>query len=206
MATLTTVDLAGADVEGREPTAVELAERRLTDAVASGDARQIERAQRSLERARAAAERDEARARDRAAAEQRANAERLDRERAERRARADEVEAQLRERTPEVVFPVGRGRRLVVKMSAQGIEAGWSAEACRRIAWHVARRFADRVVASRNLGRVVDEVDWVDPLLTSEAELYLHVRRGIVRVEGEPTDRSGTDITENGAVERREET
>jgi hypothetical protein len=49
----------------------------------------------------------------------------------------------------------------------------------------MARAMADRITASRGMGRPAPEKDWVTPMLTSEAELHQHVRRGVVRVETE---------------------
>lgn len=159
------------------------AEASLRDAVASGSAKRIDAAGARLMKARDAEARRAQRDRDREAARLAVEQERRDADHAARQAASDAAVAELRESTPTVVFEAC-GRRVTVLMSAEGLEAGWSAEACRRLAWGVAGNFAQRVQSTRSLGRVAPEKDWLTPFLTNEGGgLHGHLKRGIVTVE-----------------------
>lgn len=164
-------------------SAVESAMYKLRDALASGDERRVDKAAKQLERARESAARESQRAKDRADAEQKVAAEKRDRARAEKKAASDQAEAELREQTPEIVFTCG-GKRVTVRLSVPGIDAGWANEAARRIVWAITREFSERVVASRNTGVVAPERPWLDELMSDHTHgIGAHVARGVCRVE-----------------------
>lgn len=161
-------------------TLVERRAMQLREAVSTG--RGVERAAVALERAKDSAARKAARDRDRDSARLAVEQERRDGERAAKRAASDAAEAELRGSTPRVVFE-SCGHRAEVLMSVAGLESGWSAEACRRLSWRMAGAVARRLQATRSLGAVAPDVDWLAPLVTDEGGgIAGHVKRGVVVV------------------------
>lgn len=171
-------------------TTVDLVERRQADlkaAVASADEKQIAEAQAELDRARVPAATEAQHRAERARAQRELDAEARGAEKAAKKQLADEVEAELRAQTPEVRFGAPGGRTVVVTLGGRaGIDVGYAVEACRRIAYASARAFAERVITSRSAGRIVEETDWLTKMLDNSADLALHIRRGVVRVEEKP--------------------
>jgi membrane protein involved in colicin uptake len=130
-------------------------------------------------RARAAEDADlKARAEREVAAELRAA------DKAAKLALADRVEAVLRAaRGPFAEIHTGTGH--VVRVDLGGLDAaarGVGVEAVRRVAYQSAHRFAETVLGSRYAGEIVPEVDWLTPMLDSDAGLLHAVRKQVVGV------------------------
>jgi uncharacterized protein (DUF1684 family) len=159
----------------------------LREAVALGDERKVDRAARSLERARneESESKKTRRAHDKAHAYLQVNAERQAKADAERRVAADKIEAVLRETgLPYAIVHTGTGQAVRVDLSrTEQVERQTAAEALKRVALRVSQAYLTRRTRTRNTLTIVPAEDVITPMLENSSDLLQAHRFGVVEVK-----------------------
>jgi hypothetical protein len=155
----------------------------LEAAVREGDAKQIAKAQRALDRAKGAQDLEAEHTRRLEAATLKVATEKREADKVAKQAKADAIESLILQHSP---YAEVHANGKVVKIDLGNPESRtFGVEALRRVAYQASHRFHEKIVGSRALGMVQPERDWLTPMLDDAYGLQLAIRYKLVSIDHE---------------------